>query len=477
MSGMKRWLAFCCSLCVAGSLAAQGADPVVMKINGKGVTRSEFEYNFNKNNGDNVVDKKTLEEYVDLFVNYKLKVEAERDARYDTLSSFRKEFRSYRDQQIRPYFVTPGAEEAELRKYYDQMKASIGPDGLVYPAHIMVLMSQKATPEELERGKERIDSIYAALQQGADFATLAKQCSDDRGTASRGGELGWIAKGQTVKGFEEKAFALDKGEMSAPFQSPMGYHIIYMKDRKQLESYEQLRPQLQVFLERRGLKDRIASMAIDSVAKASGGELTPDEVLDRKTQELCAEDLQLKYLVQEYHDGLLLYEISRREVWDKAAADTAGLESYFKAHKSEYKWDGPRYKGVVYHSRDKALQKQVRKLLKSLDDDLWIDSLRATFNRDSVKQIRVEKNLFKKGDNAFVDHLVFKVKAEPAPLKSYPYAAVFGKKLKKPKEWTDVKGEVVSDYQAACEEAFVRKLRDAYKVEIYEEVLNTVNKH
>ena len=132
---------------------------------------------------------------------------------------------------------------------------------------------------------------------------------------------------------------------------------------------------------------------------------------------------------------------------------------------------------MVYHCKDKAVQKQVRKLLKSLDEDLWIDSLRATFNQDSVRQIRVEKNLFKKGDNAYVDYLVFKVKEEPKPMKLYPFTAVYGKKLKKPKEWTDVRGEVVSDYQAACEAEFVQKLRDTYKVEIYEEVLNTVNKH
>ena len=299
---------------MAGELSAQEGDPVVMKINGKDVHRSEFEYNYNKNNGDNVVDKKTVDEYAELFVNYKLKVEAALDARYDTLSSFKKEFKSYRDQQIRPYFVTPEAEEREIRAYYDRMKAAVGTDGLVFPAHIMVSVQQKDGEDVQAKAKERIDSIYAALQGGADFAALAKQCSDDRGTASRGGDVGWVMRGQTLKEFEEKAFALQKGETSEPFISPMGYHIIYMKDRKQLESYEELRPQLAKFLERRGLKEHIASVAIDSLAKASGGMLTADDVIDRKTAELCAKDENLKYLVQEYHDGLLLYEISQREL-------------------------------------------------------------------------------------------------------------------------------------------------------------------
>ena len=185
METMRKFALWCCSLCLTGVLYAQGNDPVVMKINGKDVPRSEFEYNFNKNNGENVVDKKTVDEYVDLFVNYKLKVEAALDARYDTLSSFKKEFRTYRDQQIRPYFVSVSAEEKELKRYYDGMKASIGPDGLIHPAHIMILVAQKATPEEQAKAKERIDSIYTALQQGADFATLAKQCSADKGSAAR----------------------------------------------------------------------------------------------------------------------------------------------------------------------------------------------------------------------------------------------------------------------------------------------------
>ena len=74
METMRKFALWCCSLCLTGVLYAQGNDPVVMKINGKDVPRSEFEYNFNKNNGENVVDKKTVDEYVDLFVNYKWKL-------------------------------------------------------------------------------------------------------------------------------------------------------------------------------------------------------------------------------------------------------------------------------------------------------------------------------------------------------------------------------------------------------------------
>lgn len=472
---MKYSILFCSLFVISVFLNAQDNDPIVMKINGKDVSRSEFEYNFNKNNGENVVEQKTIDEYVDLFINYKLKVEAALDARYDTLTSFQKEFASYRNQQILPYFVSPQAEEKEVRNYYDMMKQGIGPEGLVFPAHIMTLASQKAGQEEWNKAKIRIDSIYQALQQGADFSQLAQQCSEDKGSAGRGGALGWISKGQTIKEFEEAAFSLQKGQMSSVVKSPMGYHIILMQDCKQLESYEELKPQIQKFLEQRGMKDRIATVTIDSLGKAS--HLTSDQIIENKCKELCATNSELKYLIQEYHDGLLLYEISSREVWENAATDEKALEQYFKANKSKYKWEAPRYKGLVCHAKDEEVQKQVRKLLKSVNETRWIDTLRATFNRDSLKQIRVEKNLFKEGDNRYVDYMVFKSKKQPKSMKMYPVTAVYGKKLKKPATWTDVRGEVISDYQTACENEFVRKLREKYKVEVYEDVLKTVNKH
>ena len=81
-------------------------DPTIMTIDGKPVSRSEFEYSYNKNNSEMVVDKKSVAEYVDLFINYKLKVLAAEEAGIDTTQSFKKEFLSYRDQQIRQAFLS-----------------------------------------------------------------------------------------------------------------------------------------------------------------------------------------------------------------------------------------------------------------------------------------------------------------------------------------------------------------------------------
>ncbi|MDE5948539.1 MAG: peptidylprolyl isomerase, partial [Prevotella sp.] len=93
---MRRVYLFAAMLMACGTVCAQSDDPTVMTINGQPVTRSEFEYSYNKNNAEGVIDKKTVDEYAELFVNYKLKVAAALDARLDTLFSFRKEFAQYR---------------------------------------------------------------------------------------------------------------------------------------------------------------------------------------------------------------------------------------------------------------------------------------------------------------------------------------------------------------------------------------------
>ena len=462
---------------------SQTADPTLMTINGQSVPRSEFEYSFNKNNGDGVIDKKSIDEYVELFINYKLKVAAALDEHLDTMRSFREEFAMYRDQQVRPTMVTDADVLAEARQMYERTKSMIGPKGLVLPAHIFLSLSTTASQAEQNRTKARIDSIYNALKGGADFAALARTLSDDKSTAQNGGVLPtWIAPGQTFKEFEDEAYALQTGQMSRPFLSPLGYHIILMKDRKQLEPFDSLKNTIVRSIEQRGIRERIAEQKVRDIVDSSNGTLTKADVMARKADSLGAENLEMRYLIQEYHDGLLLYEISNREVWDKAAKDEAGLEAYFKDHKKDYAWSEPRYRGIAYHVKDKKDVKAVKKCVKKLPFDQWAEALRKTFNSDSIIRIRVEKGLFKAGDNRTIDSLVFKVaSAKPvdaAIKRDYPIDAVYGDKLKKgPKDYTDVRGQVVADYQDMLEKAWVYDLRRRYTVSVNKDVLKTVNNH
>ena len=314
---------------------AQTSDPVVMTINGQNVTRSEFEYSYNKNNGDEVIEKTTVEQYVPLFVNYKLKVAAALDARLDTLASFKAEFAKYRDQQVRPTIVTSEDVENEARKIYDDRQKMIGDKGLIRPAHILIRLAQKASSAAQDSAKARIDSIYACLRSGADFADLATRLSQDPGSAKRGGLLPWICIGQTLKEFEDVAFSLNKGEMSKPFLSPVGYHIVKMTDRKQLEPYDSLRANIITFIEKRNLRDAIAQRKVSEMVKSSNGQLTAAEIMQQRADSLAKVDEAMKYLIQEYHDGLLLFEVSNREVWEKAAADSVGQMKWYKKYRKK----------------------------------------------------------------------------------------------------------------------------------------------
>lgn len=460
----------CCTMAHAQS------DPTLMTINGTPVSRSEFEYSYNKNNSDGVIDKKTVNEYVDLFINYKLKVQAALDAHLDTLSSFKKEFLSYRNQQIRPSMITDADVEAEARKMYKQSQERIdGQGGMLRVAHILLSVKQDASAEVDKAAKLRADSIYNAIKKGADFGSLAKQFSGDPGSASKGGELPWITRGQTVKEFDNKAYSMQVGEVSEPVKSPFGYHIIKLLEKQNFFPYDSLRKDIIKFIEVRGFKEKIINEKIDSLAKANN--VTKDEILDKKLVELEANDPDLSNLVREYHDGLLLFEISNREVWNKAAKDDAALVAYFKKHRKEYKWDAPRFKGIAYHVKDQADIEAVRNSIKNVPFTKWGETLRNTFNNDTVIRIRVEKGIFKQGDNSLIDKNEFGADVTVKETKGYPYDATYGKKLSQPEEMEDVRGQVTSDYQNKIEEEWVKALRKKYKVVVNRDVLATVNKH
>ena len=458
--------------------APQKDDPVIMTVNGQSVLRSEFEYSYNKNNSEGVIDKKSVEEYVDLFINYKLKVAAALDAHYDTLTSFKQEFAQYRDQQVLPAMVTDDDMLKEAHNIYDNTVRQIGPDGLVQVAHILIRVDQKAPADDLSAAKQRIDSVYNALKQGADFAELAGKVSQDPGSARQGGLLPFVQRGQLVKEFEEVAFALKDGELSEVVQSPYGYHIILKKGHKMLEPFEEHRESILKFMEQRGIRERLAKAMVDTLVSQSDGKLTSDAIMRQKADELSAKDADLKYLIREYYEGLLLYEISNKLVWDKAAKDEAGLAQYFKKNSKKYAWDEPRFKGMAYHVKDAADVEAVKQCVKKLKFEDWAEALRTTFNSDSIIRIRVEKGIFRKGDNALVDSAVFKKDTVVTKVKDYPIDAVYGKILKKgPEDYTDVRGSVVSDYQDQLEREWVADLRRRYTFSVNNDVLKTVNNH
>lgn len=464
------------ALLIGIATATAQDDPTIMTINGKQIARSEFEYSYNKNNTETVVDKKSIEEYVDLFINYKLKVEAAIDAGIDTTAAFKKEFATYRNQQTRPSLVSDEDIENIALGIYNETRERVDTSGgLIKPAHILVSVKQKAPQEDWDAAKAKADSIYALIQNGASFANLAIELSDDRQSGMDGGELAWVERGRFIKPFEDAAYALQPGEVSEPVQSPAGYHIIKMLERSMFFSYDSVRTSIMAYVDQRGFRQKLMKQRIDSIASAAG--VTADEADEVYAAELMASDPELKYLIGEYYDGLLLFEISNKQVWDKAAKDTIGLQTYYAKHKKQYKWAAPRYKGIAFYTKEESDFEAVKQTVAAIPFEQWGDVLRKEFN-DSTIRIQVVKSIFKEGDNDIIDYYVYGKSDVTIPEKAdYPFTAVYGTLLKAPESYTDVRELVVADYQDELETAWVKELRAKYPVTVDKSVVATVNKH
>ena len=341
--------------------------------------------------------------------------------------------------------------------------------------HIMKMVPA----DTLNASKKALIDSLAGIVTPENFAEIAKMESEDRGSAMRGGDLGWFGLGMMVKEFENAAFNMKEGEISKPIRTQYGWHLIYKEGERDIQPLDSMRPQIQ----RQVMRDERAEEANKSFIRKTRAEYNlPAEMSDAEVKAYADEHLEEKYpefrnLVKEYHDGILLFEVSLREVWDKAAKDTVGLNAYFKAHKKDYKWEKPRWKGFVIQAKDKSSLKAAKAILKSADADSIQSYIKHRVNCDSLNMVKVQNGLWEEGKNAAVDKFGFKAKkAEFTPSAEFPIVECVGKKMKAPQVWSDEKGKVTTDYQDYLEAEWIKVLRKKYKVEIDQAVWERIKK-
>ncbi|HEY6913122.1 MAG TPA: hypothetical protein VI413_00475, partial [Paludibacter sp.] len=157
--------------------------------------------------------------------------------------------------------------------------------------------------------------------------------------------------------------------------------------------------------------------------------------------------------------------------------DTEGLAKYFAAHKADYTWEKPHFKGRVISCKDKATLKAAKSIVQKSHNDSIDKYLRTRLN-DSIQYVKIDKGLFIQGENKVVDNQVFKTKEKFVPATDYPFVFVAGKMLKKnPEDYTDVRGLVTADYQEFLEQEWIKSLRAKYPVSVDQNVLKTVKKN
>lgn len=618
----------------------QTADPVVMTVNGKDIKQSEFEYLYNKNNLQQMAPQ-TIDEYVDMFVIYKLKVADAEAAGIDTTVAFRDEFNGYCAELSAPYLRDSLIEQRLVQEAYDRMSrsrcvshimmplgntkaqrdanrarldsirdaiiagADFGEMAVKYSAdrsairnhgsmgyitanafpykfekvayetpvgeisevfedapygyhiikvtderpavgdvsarHILKL-TQGLTPEEAAVKKAQIDSIAVLLKNGADFEAIARVESEDPGSARQGGNLGFFGRGVMVPQFEEAAYSLKPGEISEPFATAYGYHIVQTLEYKPLPTLEQAREEIMAAMTRDGrdklpkkeylesvrrecgvtqsaeVMDKVCSLIgssadktealqtlqnnqdviaafpgedvkVSDVAKRLNGVRTGDLSLafeemaavciDESTERFaCARlletDMDYRNIVNEYRDGILLFEMSNRKVWERSSTDVAAQKAYFASHRGNYVWDEPRFKGYVVFATSDSIASEAKGYLAL--NEVNVDSIVQTMNERFGRDIKVERVLTAKGENGIIDQIAFGgEKAQPVGkwVAWFPYAY---KVLESPEEAADVKAALATDLQQQFEAEWVKELRGKYKVKINKKAIRKIAK-
>jgi peptidyl-prolyl cis-trans isomerase SurA len=649
-------LTFAITCCHMVAQAQTSADQVLMTVAGKNITKSEFEAIYYKNNNKSAsADSKSLQDYLELFINFKLKVREAEELGLDTVAAFKNELEGYRKQLAAPYLTDNEVNDMLLKEAYDRMKKDVrashilikcdaaalpkdtliaynkaiaarnrilkGEDfskvarelsedpsakdnggdlgyftsmqmvytfetaafsaetnkvsmpvrtrfgyhiilktderpnqGQITVAHIMVKTPQKdAAVKDTSKTdpKAKIDEMYAKIKAGADFAEMAKQFSDDKGSAKKGGELPMFGTGRMVIEFEKAAFALkNDGDMSMPIQTQYGWHIIKRLSKKELGSFDELKPELKAkigkdsrsqngkesmiakikkqynFKENLKLRDEFvkvmdttffdakwkheAAAKLNKDALFSIGEKTysqkdfamylenhqskraktdftllvkdmykefvNESCLGYEESKLASKYPEFKALLQEYRDGILLFDLTDKNVWSKAVKDTTGLKVFYEENKSKYMWD-TRAEATVYKCATEKVAADVRKMLKDKAKKKYTnDDILKAINKDSQLNLNIETGKYSKGENDIVDKFEWKKGLSANSTVDKQVVFVDFENIIAPtnKSIAEAKGLITADYQNYLEKQWIASLRNKYQFSVDKAVLSTV---
>lgn len=248
---MKKQLLLALGMVLSLQVIAQ-KDETVLQIDGKKVSKSEFLQIYLKNNNDPKYDKASLDEYMELFKKFKLKVAEAEALGYDTIPKLKKELDGYRKQLAQPYLVDSTQNNALVLQAYERMKNE------VRASHILIRLEEGASPEDTLRAYNRILALKKRIEGGEDFATVAKGKggSEDPSAQRNDGDLGYFTAFQMVYPFEEAAYNTPVGKISDPVRTRFGYHIIKVT----------------------GTRPARGTMKAAHIMVATGKEATPEEI-------------------------------------------------------------------------------------------------------------------------------------------------------------------------------------------------------
>jgi peptidyl-prolyl cis-trans isomerase SurA len=630
---------------------AQDRSDVLLTINDKPVTTDDFKRVYKKNL-DLVQDEnqKTVDGYLDLFIDYKLKVEEAYDQGLNREPKFVREFAKYEDELSRKYIyeaanikdmakeayqrgleerevshilimvdlnapaqdtlkafnkiseirqkAVAGQDFKELAKQYSEEPAADERAGYlgylsvfatVYPFETTAYNTAKGEISEIVRtqfgyhilkvhdvreregdrtvshimttdragdstaapAEQRIREIKKMLDDGADFAQLAKSQSEDKASGVKGGKLGRFNRGQlrSTK-FIEEAYALEQpGDLSEPFLTEFGWHVVRLDEIHPVQNFEEQRAQLEKQVSK-GDRARVVTNTINEKIKKQYGfkkgepyldyfqNYLPDTVLTRKfkyDRERPVEDRVIftiadrpytfedfvKYMeiyriplgyyktkepllraiydefetvklkeyfrerlmeqneeyaatIEEYRNGLLLYELMSRNIWYKAKTDSVGLAAYYEQVKEQYMWE-QRVQGVIATATSQEVAAEVTAMLEGGKS---VEQIKEAINTDDTVKVIVNSGAFEKGDSRLPGKLNFAPGISPVYNIEGSFVVVKVDKVLPPsvKKLEETRGRVLNAYQDELERRWMDDLRKKYKVKIDKRVLRKLKK-
>lgn len=623
---------------------SQDKDEVLLKVDGEPIMASEFLRVYNKNL-DLVKDEsqKDVDGYLKLFTEYQLKLKEAKRLKINEDETYKREFSRYKKQLIKNYISENEVTEALVKEAYDRSNIDINAShilvrleetakdtlkaynevlalreralkegfdkvktemhngstifiedlgyfsafkmvydfesaafntavgeismpfrtqfgyhvvkvidkrksrGTISAAHIMVNL--KSTKDSLHNPEQRIKEIYKKLKQGERFEALAKQFSEDKSSAANGGEIKPFKSGQLSSAkFEDVAFALkNDGDVSEPFKSAYGWHIVKRIKLSPIESFEDVKASFEAKVKRDSRSKLINEAMLNKLKKQYeitysadakpyftkllnndfynrswklpenfktnetvfsinsrpftyqefgnhlikaqriyAGKKTPFAIVIDKEFESFFENSIFKYrednleeenqefanILKEYRDGLLLFDLMEKEVWNKAAKDTLGLEAYYNKNKSKYQWSD-RVDVVIASSAEKSSMKKILKLMKKGKSE---DEIKKAVNTKDKQNVIFTKGTYKTDDPILPSDF----KAVKGVSKVYEHNEAFhviDVKAVLPagqKTLEEAKGNVINNYQEEIETNWINELYKRFKVEINQDVLKTV---
>lgn len=587
-------------------------DKVLLTINKKPVYTSEFLRVYNKNK--DIVsqeNKKDIDEYLELFINYKLKLQEAHDLKLDTVPSYLREFNKYKKQLIAPYLkdrkvtdklvkeaynrmteeinashilitLPPNATPKDTLKAYNTLiearnkilngekfeavakKYSKDPSvkqnggklgyftafSMVYPfenaayntktgeismpfrtqfgyhivkindrrpskgeikvAHIMI-REKKGNPNY---AKKQIQDIYNKYKQGEPFKKLAKQYSDDKMSAIKGGVLKPFSYGRMIPSFADVAFSLkNKGDVSKPFKTKFGWHIVKLIDKYPVKSYDELKDFITKKIEK-GDRSVVVGKSMANKLKKKYHVKVDNTILSHylnnpknkeldskilfrikqnnytvsdlknylkkkrnKTYQDFIDDMVLEYYknhleeenqdfantLQEYKDGLLLFDLLQKKIWTKAEKDTVGLQQFYNKHINNYKWK-KRIKAEIASCTRKEKCEIVKNLLQS---NTPIEKIKDTVNEGATIHVLFTSGIYEINDTKLPKNIEIKkgvsdvITEAKNDFKVVKIDKVLPETIKKLNE---TRGKVISDYQEFLEKEWIQNLHKKYSV-------------